>query len=34
MADLLLKDFKRQLPRLQAQPEPVHDAGSAADFHH
>jgi hypothetical protein len=33
MADLLLKDVRRQLPRPQAQPEPVHDAGSAAGFH-
>ena len=26
MADLLLADLKRQLPRLEAQPAPVHDA--------
>ena len=34
MADMLVKDIERQLPRLQAQPEPVHDAASAAGFHH
>ena len=34
MADLLIADLKRQLPRLQAQPEPVHDATSASTFHH
>jgi glutamate decarboxylase len=34
MADLLLGDLKRQLPRLQAQPEPAHDADSAAGFRH
>ena len=28
------RDLKRQLPRLQAQPEPVHDASTAAAFHH
>ena len=34
VADLLIKDLKRQLPRLEKQPEPVHDAASAAGFHH
>jgi glutamate decarboxylase len=34
MADLLISDLKRQLPSLQAQPEPVHDDTSASAFHH
>jgi len=34
MADLLLADLKRQLPRLENQPVPVHDASSAAGFRH
>jgi glutamate decarboxylase len=34
MADLLLADLKRQLPRLEQQAVPVHDAGSAAGFRH
>ena len=34
MADLLIDDIERQLPRLQKQPEPVHDAGTATSFHH
>ena len=34
MADLLLADLKRQLPRLESQPVPVHDHSSAAGFHH
>jgi glutamate decarboxylase len=34
MADLLIADIKRQLPRLQAQPAPVHDSSSASAFHH
>ncbi len=34
LADLLVADLKRQLPRLQAQPEPVHDASTASAFHH
>jgi glutamate decarboxylase len=34
MADMLLADIRRQLPRLQRQPEPVHDAGSGSGFHH
>jgi glutamate decarboxylase len=33
VADMLLADLARQLPRLQRQPEPVHDA-SASGFHH
>jgi glutamate decarboxylase len=34
MADLLVADLERQLPRLQAQPTPVHDATSASAFRH
>ena len=34
MADLLIADIERQLPRLQAQPEPVHDESTAAGFSH
>jgi glutamate decarboxylase len=34
MADLLLADLNRQLPRLENQPEPVHDASSASGFRH
>jgi glutamate decarboxylase len=34
MADLLIDDIQRQLPRLQKQAEPVHDAGAATSFHH
>jgi hypothetical protein len=33
MADMLLADLQRQLPRLQAQPEPVHTT-EAPGFHH
>ncbi|MEP6758587.1 MAG: glutamate decarboxylase [Actinomycetota bacterium] len=33
MGDMLLADLKRQLPRLQAQPEPVHTT-EASGFHH
>ncbi|HKV69543.1 MAG TPA: glutamate decarboxylase [Gaiellales bacterium] len=33
LADLLIADLKRQLPKLEKQPEPVHDAAEAA-FHH
>ena len=33
VADMLLADLARQLPRLQRQPEPMHDA-SASGFHH
>jgi len=34
MADLLIADLERQLPRLQAQPVPVHDATIASAFRH
>ena len=34
MGDMLLADLKRQLPRLEAQPEPVHDASTASGFRH
>jgi glutamate decarboxylase len=34
MADLLLADLKRQLPRLEQQPVPVHDEETAAGFRH
>jgi len=34
MADMLVGDIERQLPRLQKQPEPVHDAATATSFHH
>jgi glutamate decarboxylase len=34
LADLLVADIERQLPRLQKQSEPVHDAASATSFHH
>ena len=34
MADMLVADLERQLPRLQRQPEPVHDASSATGFAH
>jgi glutamate decarboxylase len=34
VADLLVSDIERQLPRLQKQSEPVHDAASATSFHH
>jgi glutamate decarboxylase len=34
MADMLLADLKRQLPRLERQPVPVHDDSSAGGFHH
>ncbi len=34
MADLLLADIERQLPRLQKQSEPVHDDATATSFHH
>jgi len=34
MAELLVADFERVLPRLQAQPAPVHDATTAASFRH
>jgi glutamate decarboxylase len=34
LADLLLKDLKRQLPHLQAQPAPAHDAADSTGFSH
>ena len=34
LADLLVADLERQLPRLQRQPEPVHDARSGTGFAH
>jgi glutamate decarboxylase len=34
MADMLVEDLERQLPRLQRQPEPVHDAASGTAFAH
>jgi glutamate decarboxylase len=34
LADLLVSDLKRQLPRLQKQPTPVHDRTNASGFHH
>jgi glutamate decarboxylase len=34
MAELLMADIQRQLPRLRAQAEPVHDAATAAGFSH
>jgi len=34
LADMLVTDIERQLPRLEKQPTPVHDASTAATFHH
>jgi glutamate decarboxylase len=34
MADLLVHDLKRQLPRLEKQPVPVHDETTGSGFHH
>ena len=34
LADLLLRDLERQLPRLQRQAAPVHDAASGSGFRH
>ena len=34
MADMLLADLKRQLPRLEGQAAPVHDDSTAAGFRH
>jgi glutamate decarboxylase len=34
LADLLVDDLQRQLPRLLKQPTPVHDSTSAPGFHH
>jgi glutamate decarboxylase len=34
LADLLVADMERQLPRLERQPAPVHDVTTASGFHH
>ncbi|MET0418128.1 MAG: glutamate decarboxylase, partial [Actinoplanes sp.] len=34
LADLLFEELKRQLPRLEKQPAPVHDQSTASGFHH
>lgn len=34
MADLLLADLERELPRLQAQSAPAHDSAGSEAFHH
>ena len=34
LADLLIHDLERQLPRLQKQSAPVHDRDTATSFHH
>jgi glutamate decarboxylase len=34
LADLLIHDLERQLPRLQKQTAPVHDRDTATSFHH
>jgi glutamate decarboxylase len=34
LADLLIHDLERQLPRLQKQAAPVHDRATATSFHH
>ena len=34
MADMLVDDLLRQLPRLERQPSPVHDVESASSFRH
>jgi glutamate decarboxylase len=34
MGDLLIGDLERQLPRLQKQPEPVHDETTGSSFRH
>jgi glutamate decarboxylase len=34
LADLLVGDLQRQLPRLENQPAPAHDAASASGFRH
>ena len=34
MADMLVNDLKRQLPRLERQPHPVHESSTASSFHH
>jgi glutamate decarboxylase len=34
LADMLVEDLERQLPRLERQPSPVHDAASGTAFAH
>ncbi len=34
MADMLVADLERQLPRLQAQSQPIYDSTTASGFHH
>jgi hypothetical protein len=34
MADMLVADLERQLPRLQAQSQAIHDSSTASGFHH
>ena len=34
LADLLVADLERQLPRLERQPEPIHDAATGTAFAH
>ena len=34
LADLLVADLERQLPRLERQSAPVHDGTSTSSFHH
>ena len=34
MADMLIDDLVRQLPRLEKQPAPIHDAATASGFSH
>jgi glutamate decarboxylase len=34
MADMLVGDLHRQLPRLQRQAHPVDDGAAASSFHH
>jgi len=34
MADMLVADLERQLPRLKTQSAPVHDHTTASSFHH
>ena len=34
MADMLIDDLERQLPRLEKQPSPVHDVTTASGFSH
>ena len=34
LADMLIADLHRQLPRLQSQPHPVHEGAAASSFHH